>query len=203
MQRFIALLALAAPALGSVVTNAQISGVGTDVVSASARAYYNPCGFSPCGSDPSFISASAQVTGLTLGPVRPGFIEISGNGDGDYGAGMASVGSYYFLCGEVCPLGAPILMPFTLGVSFDIDVGADAMMLGPVYGAGVINFQFSLFEVNQLYPSLPGASVIVYDASSVSASAPEPATYTAVGLGLLGLAARDALKAFRNRKSLA
>jgi hypothetical protein len=66
-------------------------------------------------------------------------------------------------------------MPFTLGVPFDIDVSANAMILGPVYGAGDINLQFSLFETT-------GASVVVLDAA---AAVPEPAMFTAVGLGLL------------------
>jgi hypothetical protein len=203
MQRFIALLALAGPALGTVVTNAQISGLSTTVVSASAMAYYNPCEFSLCGSDPSFISASADVTGLTLGPVRAGFIQITGNGAGAYGIGKGSVGSYNFGCGEVCPLGGPIAMPFTLGVPFAIDVSADAMILGMTKGFGGIDFQFSLFESVVAFAgaqAVPGASVMIYDPSS---SVPEPATYTGVGLGLLGLAARDALNASRNRKSRA
>jgi hypothetical protein len=190
MQRFIALLALAAPALGSVVTNAQISGFSTTEVSASAMAYYNPCGIpSFCGSDPTFLSASADVTGLTLGAERSGFLEISGNGAGAYGTGRGSVGGYSFLCGEVCPLGAPIVMPFTLGVPFAIDVSADAMILGITEGFGVIDFQFSLFESVVAFAGaqpVPGAGVIIYDPSS---SVPEPATFAAVALGLLGLVA--------------
>jgi hypothetical protein len=77
-------------------------------------------------------------------------------------------------------------MPFTLGVPFDIDVSASAeiMMagLGYNYGGAEISFQFSLYD--QMFPGGPLFPVTVYPASSV----PEPATFVAVGLGLLGLA---------------
>lgn len=190
MQRFIALLALAGPALGTVVTNADISGVGTRVISASAEAFY----VSGVGADPGFISASAEVTGSTLGLERPGFIEISGNGAGAYGVGKGSVGSYDFLCGEVCPLGGSVTMPFTLGVPFTIDVSADAMILGITEGFGGIDFQFSLFESVVAFsgaPAVPGASVTIYDPSS---SVPEPATFAAVALGLILITASSRRK---------
>jgi hypothetical protein len=191
MQRLIALLALAAPAFGTVITNAQISGVGTDVVSASAQAFY----LGGLGTDPGLISASTQVTGSTFGPVRPGFIQISGNGAGAYGAGTGSIGSYNFLCGEVCPLGAPVMMPFTLGVPFQIDVSADAMILGMTQGFGGIDFQFSLFESLVVFTGaqpITGARVLIEDPST---AVPEPATVAAVALGL------GFLSVSRNRKS--
>jgi hypothetical protein len=191
MQRFIPFLLLALPAAGGTVTNARISGLSTSVVSASADAYYNPCQGVFCGSDPNFITASADATGITLGPVRTGFIEMTGIGAGVYGAGRVSIGNYSYLCGEVCAIPEGVWMPFTLGVPFNIDVSADAMILGPVYGAGDISLQFSLFETT-------GASVVVYEAAAV----PEPATLMAVGLGLFGLATRAALNATR-RKSRA
>jgi hypothetical protein len=179
MRRFGPLLLLALPALCGTVTDAWISGLPTTSVTARADAYYNLCGIYCGGGDPNFISASADVLAITLGPVRSGYIEMTGNGSGEYGAGRVSVGNYSYLCGELCPIPNGVWMPFTLGVPFDIDVSADAMILGPVYGAGDISLQFSLFENT-------GASVVVYDAA---AAVPEPAMFTAVGLGLLGLVA--------------
>jgi hypothetical protein len=176
MQRFGPLLLLALPALGGTVTDAWISVLPTTSVTARADAYYNPCGIY-CGSgDPNLIFASADVFAMTLGPVRSGYIEMTGNGAGEYGAGRVSVGNYSYLCGELCPIPNGVWMPFTLGVPFDIDVSADAMILGPIYGAGDISLQFSLFENT-------GASVVVYDAAAVAV--PEPAMFTAVGLGLI------------------
>ena len=180
MRRFGPLLLLALPVLGGTVTDAWISGLPTTSVTARADAYYNPCGIYCGGGDPNFLFASADVLAITLGPVRSGYIEMTGNGSGEYGAGRVSVGNYSYLCGEVCPVPNGVWMPFTLGVPFDIDVSADAIILGPVYGAGTITLQFSLFEST-------GASVVVYDAAAVAV--PEPAMFTAVGLGLLGLVA--------------
>ncbi len=172
------LLLLALPALGGTVTDAWIGGLSTTSVTARADAYYNPCGIY-CGAVPPSLFAAADVTAVTLGPVRSGFIEMTGNGSGEYGAGRVSIGNYSYLCGELCPIPEGVWMPFTLGVPFDIDVSANAIILGPVYGAGDISLQFSLFENT-------GASVVVYDAA---AAVPEPAMFTAVGLGLLGLVA--------------
>jgi hypothetical protein len=135
---------------------------------------YGACTIYCASGDPYFISDSADVFAMTLGPVRSGYIVMTGNGSGEYGAGRVSVGNYSYLCGEVCPIPNGVWMPFTLGVPFDIDVSADAMILGPVYGAGDISVQFSLFETT-------GASVVVYDAAAV----PEPSMFTAVGWGLL------------------
>jgi hypothetical protein len=176
MRRFGSLLLLALPALGGTVTDAWISGLATTSVAARADAYYNPCGIY-CGSgDPNFISDSADAFAMTLGPVRSGYIVMTGIGSGEYGAGRVSVGNYSFLCGEFCAIPNGVWMPFTLGVPFDIDVSAEAMIQGPIYGAGDITLQFSLFEST-------GASVVVYDAAA--AAVPEPAMFTAVGLGLL------------------
>jgi hypothetical protein len=176
MQRFAPLLLLALPALGGTVTDAWISGLPTTSVTARADAYYNPCTIYCAGGDPYFISDSADAFAMTLGPVRSGYIVMTGIGSGEYGAGRVSVGNYSYLCGEVCAIPNGVWMPFTLGVPFDIDVSADAMILGPVYGAGDISLQFSLFEST-------GASVVVYDAAV--AAVPEPAMFMAVGLGLI------------------
>jgi hypothetical protein len=181
MRRIILLLIATLPAFASTITNATISGLGTNTISASATAAY----FSGFGnSDPGSISASALVNAMTLGPVRNGFIEITGSGSGDSGSGNGSVGSYSFGCGFSCSPandfnGTPL--PFTLGVPFQIDVGAFASLFGQ--GSGTISFQFSLFESFVPYPgfaALPGASVAIFDPPAV----PEPAAILLGGTGL-------------------
>ena len=184
MHRVVAFLLAAMPALAIPITNASIAGFGAYTISASAQAYY----YSGIGTDPSSIFASAEATGLTLGPVRNGFIEITGNGAGSYGNGHGSVGAYTMACGELCSgmYGVPML--FTLGTPFEIDVSAAAEILGSTQGFGGIDFQFSLFESVTAFQgaqAFPGAEVIIYD----PAAAPEPATFVIVGLTLLWLAA--------------
>lgn len=187
MQRTILLLIATLPAFASTITNATISGLGTTTVSASATAAYFSGGFGP--PDPSSISASAIATAMTLGPVRSGFIEITGSGSGESGGGSGSVGGYSFGCSFSCSPandlnGTPL--PFTLGVPFQIDVSAFASSFGE--GSGNISFQFSLFESILIpgFAPLPGASVAVFDPPAV----PEPATFLLSGSGLALLALR-------------
>jgi hypothetical protein len=184
MRRLIVLLIATLPAFANTfISPAEIGGFFTTIVSASAEVLYG--NYSPL--DPPSLSTAASAGALTFGPLRNGFIEINGSGGGEFGNGSGSVGSYTFACGQVgCSgilSGAPA--PFELGVPFTISVSAFAAEIGMFGGSGDISFQFSLFEVSPINPRLPGAPVIVvYDASSV----PEPATFAAVGLGLLGLA---------------
>jgi len=179
-------LYLVVPAFGNTITSAGISGLGTTTVTASATAFYTVCGLS-C-SDPVSISAGANANALTLGLVRDGFIEITGSGGGEFGNGSGSVDGYSFGCSFTCiPAGylngSPL--PFTLGVPFQVNVGAFASNSLGLEGSGDISFHFSVFESVTIpgFSSFPGASVTVYDAASV----PEPATWllTAAGLGLL------------------
>jgi hypothetical protein len=185
MQRLVVFVLAMLPVLAVPITNATISGFGAYTVSATAQAYYYP----GIGTDPGSIFTSAEATGLTLGPVRNGFIEMTGNGDGSYGNGHGSVGAYTFGCSETCWGMYAVPMPFTLGTPFAIDVSAFAEILGQTEGFGGIDFQFSLFEsVTPLQggQAFPGASVIIYDPPA--ALSPEPATLAMVGFSLFGLA---------------
>lgn len=184
MQKLIGLLLATLPAFATVVTEpAGIGGFGTTTIGAGAEVFYE----NPSPSDPGSLSTSAEATGLTLGPVRDGFIEITGGGGGEFGSGGGSVGPYSFGCGSAsCSgllFGEPL--PFTLGVPFTIEVGAFASSFEE--GSGDIGFQFSVFESVVPAPGFPAIlqSVIVYDPSSV----PEPATFALMGLGfVVGLA---------------
>ena len=183
MRRLIVLLVATSPAFANTfISPAGIGGFGTTIVSASAEVFYG--NYSPL--DPLFLSTDASTGALTLGPLRNGFIEINGSGGGEFGNGSGSVGSYTFGCGQVtCSgilSGAPV--PFELGVPFTISVSAFAAEIGMFGGSGDISFQFSLFEVSPINPMLPGAAVTIVGPLSL----PEPATFAAVGLGLLGLA---------------
>jgi PEP-CTERM motif len=183
MRRLVTVLLATMPAFAGTVTNAAIGGFDTTTISGSANAYYIICGISPC-ADPNFISASASAIATTLGPVRNGFIQFSGNGGGEFGSGSFSVGGYSFQCGEFCPINQNPL-PFTLGVPFEVNVSANAHVLGGIGGSGVISFQFSVFESILIpgFSAVPGSKIVVFDPPSV----PEPATFIAVGLGLLSL----------------
>jgi hypothetical protein len=76
MLRFLVLL-LVTPAFGGTVTFAYISLGGTTNIG-SATAYYTPLGCCPVPApDPSFISASADASAVTLGQIRNGFIQVS------------------------------------------------------------------------------------------------------------------------------
>ena len=183
MRRLALLLIAALPAFSSTITNATLTGFETTTVSGSAIAFY----FGNTSLDPNSIFASAHATGLTLGPVRSGFIEITGSGFGEFGGGNGSIGGYSFGCTAACSPsnylnGTPL--PFTLGVPFQIDVSAFASSLGT--GSGNISFQFSLFESASFpgFAAFPGEKVVIYDPPE----APEPATLMSVGLGLFSLA---------------
>ena len=119
---------------------------------------------------------------MTLGPVRDGFIEITGTGSGDFGGGTVSIGAYTFGCGSsgCSPSGyiSGVPLSFTLGVPFQVSIDAYASALGS--GSGAIQFQFSVFEkVDFGAFKLPGASVDVFDPQ-----VPEPATLLLCGGGL-------------------
>jgi hypothetical protein len=200
MQRTILLLIATLPAFASTITNATISGLGTTTISGSATAAYFSGGFGP--PDPSSISASAIANATTLGPVRSGFIEITGSGSGESGVGSGSVGGYSFGCSFSCSPandlnGTPL--PFTLGVPFQIDVSAFASAFGE--GSGNISFQFSVFESILIpgFAPLPGASVAVFDPPDV----PEPATFAPLGVGLLSLVAIQFARRGRRRREQA
>jgi hypothetical protein len=179
VKRTITLVALfyaALPALAGTVTNAQISGLGGTTVFASANAYYSPFA---TASDPSLISASADVTAVTLGLVRSGFIEVSGWIPNLFEPPGGANGQ---INGDFIANLLPSPQPFTLGVPFQIDVSAFAGWLGAngptEVGSGQITFQFSLYEN---VGGLPGFQpIIVYDASAV----PEPWTFALVGVFL-------------------
>jgi len=180
MRRVITLLLATLPAFASTITSGQITGFGTTSVSASALVSY----FGSSIGDPSSISFSADANAETLGPIRSGFIEITGSGGGESGSGSGSVGGYSFGCSFTCsPMGylngTPL--PFTLGVPFQVDASAFANLLGT--GSGLINFQFSVFESVTIpgFAAFPGEKVIVFDPPAV----PEPATFIPVGLGLI------------------
>src|ERR1700683_211526 len=111
---FIVLLVATVGGLAGTVTNAAVGpGFG------GANAEYTPLGCCDVPPDPSSISAIAEATFMTLGPVTEGFLEVTGvGGGGEPGFAGASIGNYNFDCGEIgCILpfnGAP--MPFMLGV---------------------------------------------------------------------------------------
>jgi len=188
MRSLIALLVAGLPALATPITNANIAGLGTANVSASAMAMYLGGNCFQCPADPFSISASASAMVTTLGPMRAGLIEIFGFGGGEFGNGSGSVGEYSFSCSFSCSPGSYLngtLLPFTLGVPFQINVGAVAGHPDSG-GNGQINFNFLLFELAPTlegFGPLPGASVAVFDVSAV----PEPATLAPVALGLLWL----------------
>ena len=186
MRRLFILLLATLPAFASTVTSAEIDGFDTTVVTGTAMVSY----FGDTSLDPSSISASATATSITLGPVRPGFIEIQGWGTGEYGGGNVTIGGYSFSCSDsgCAPQGYinQADLPFTLGVPFQINVSAFANSLND--GSGNINFEFSLFESVDLgfgYAPFAGESVLVYDPPAV----PEPATILLCAGGLTLLTA--------------
>lgn len=132
---------LATPVFCSVITSSSIDGIGTTAVSGWARVEYT-C-WSQC-PDPPSMSISTLVSGITTGPQRPGYISIFINGGGEHGRGWADVENYSFNCAEVC-IGNELL-PFTLGVSFDILAAAAANQ----FGGGLIDFRFTLYESNMV-----------------------------------------------------
>ena len=173
----IALLFATLPAFAGTVTNAEIGGFGTYVISGSASAYYTPG-----GTDPSTITATATADAITLGPERAGFLGITDEGANVFGHQDIFIGSFSVYCANELACNPQVAtVPFTLGVPFEIEVDAFASILGVDYGSAGVTFQFSLYEVSTFNSSLPGAGVIVYDASSV----PEPGTFALVGVFFL------------------
>ena len=185
MRRLFILLLATLPAFASTVTSAEIDGFDTTVVTGTATVSY----FGDTSLDPSSISASASDISMTLGPVRPGFIQIDGGGGGEFGGGNVTIGAYSFNC-DSSGCSTPgytfgDLLPFTLGVPFQVDISAFADSFGT--GSGNSYFDFSVFESVDLgFPSTPfaGASVLVYDPPAV----PEPATILLCAGGLAFLA---------------
>lgn len=196
MRRLILLALAALPAFASAITSAAISGLDTAVVTGTATVFYTD----PSG-DP-FISASANAIGLTLGPVRDGFIAITAQGGANSGgASHGTVGSYTFGCTDFgcSPAndfnGTKTWLPFTLGVPFQISVSAGASSIG--WGSGDILFSFSVAEsVTPIpgYGAYPGEAVTIYDPPAV----PEPPTTLLCAGGLALLAARRRIREGRN-----
>jgi|GEM_PF-5269647 len=189
MRRLFILLLATLPAFASTVTSAEINGFDTTVVTGTAAVSY----FGDTGLDPSSISASTMANAITLGPVRPGFIEILGLGTSESGGGTVTIGGYSFSCSDFgcAPQGEihQADLPFTLGVPFQINISAFANSLND--GSSIVNFQFSLFESVDLgfsFAPFASESVLVYDAPAV----PEPATVflCAGGLALLAVGRR-------------
>ena len=179
MRRFIPLLFAALPAFANTIPGAEIDGFGTTVITGSAFAEY-----------PSPLSVSASATAIT-GESGPGFLVISGGGGGEFGGGSASIGPYSWNCNDSGCLASGFtfgnLLPFTLGVPFQLDISAFASVLGS--GSGGANFTFSVFEAVNLGPyTVKGASVTITDPPDV----PEPATILLAsgGLALLVLVRR-------------
>src|SRR5437868_6616542 len=99
-----------------IVASAGLGGIGTTTVSVSAMVFY----FGDTTGDPGFTTTCGDTEATTLGPIRPGFIEIFGSGGGEFGGGSVAVGDYSYRCTFGCALpGLPTPMPFTLGVPFE------------------------------------------------------------------------------------
>ena len=189
MRRLFILFLATLPAFASTFTSAEIDGFDTTVVTGIATASY----FGDTSLDPSSISVSTLASAITLGPVRPGFIEILGSGTSESGGGTVTIGGYSFNCSDFgCAPQSDIHqadLPFTLGVPFQVNISAFANSLND--GSSIINFKFSLFESVDLgFPFAPfkGESVLVYDPPAV----PEPTTVflCAGGLALLAVGRR-------------
>ena len=197
MKTLVALLLATLPAFAGTVTEAEVGpGFG------SANAYYTP--LSCCGGlpDPDSISASAEGTFMTSGPVVQGFLEVTGiGGANEPGYADISIGSYNFECGTlgcILPMsGLPL--PFTLGVPFEISVSASAGYVNSETaeaGAGDVSFDFSLFESYAPYPGAAatvGAEVETFEVTATPATVPEPATLLPVCLGLLWISKKSLL----------
>jgi len=179
MRRFIPLLFAALPAFANLVPGAEIDGFGTTVITGSALAQY-----------PGPLSAGTSATAITA-ESGPGFLIITGGGGGEFGGGSASIGPYSWNCNDSGCITSGFtfgdLLPFTLGVPFQVDVSAYASPLGS--GSGTANFTFSVFDEFNLGPyTLKGASVTINDPPDV----PEPATIllSSGGLALLAVTRR-------------
>lgn len=191
-MKLISLFALLLPCLApaAVISTARID-LGGFVTSTYALAEFVG---NPADPDPASIFASADVLASTNGPVRPGFLEISGTGDAETSAySLIRFGDFSFGCGGPgCfpDLGAGLLRPFTLGTPFQIHVEASANRF--MDGAAILDLQFALFESTVLLPGgrlSPGARVQVFDPPP-GPDVPEPATCATLLLGGLALLAR-------------
>ena len=187
MRRFIPLLFAALPAFANPITGAEIDGFGTTVITGSALAAY-----------PGQLSVSASATAITA-ESGPGLLLIDSTlsgGGGEFGSGSASIGQYSWTCDDSgCHSPNPDfqfgkLLPFTLGVAFQVDVSAAASPVSS--GSGTAYFAFSLFQADIEGPyTFRGAKVTITDPPAV----PEPATILLFGSGLIALAAARRIRA--------
>lgn len=205
MPKLIIFLFVTLSGFADVITSRSLNGIGTTTVTGSAMVSY----FGNTTNDPGSTTISAEIEAITLGPIRPGFLEISGGGGGEFGNATVRVGGYGSICGELCSaalIGSSFPIPFTLGVPFEISVSAFATTFQ--HGSGEISFQFSLFEdfilLPPLAPGLPpqeipgvGNNVAILAASSV----PEPAILLPMGMGLLCLMKIHAARRTKARRS--
>src|SRR5580704_5248126 len=144
------------------------------------------------GSATCTVTVTAELQ--TLGPVRPGFLEfsLSGGADGSSGASYGDaflVGSGYGVCGDQCLAfgehGFAIdsnVIPFTLGVPFEMQAKAWASDGPTFFGGGAIQATF------HIYDSSGDAAIFVF--------VPEPGT---LPLSLLGFASSVILLCAKGR----
>jgi hypothetical protein len=164
------------------ITGAEIDGLGTTVITGNAFAQH-----------PSPLSVNASVTAIAAAS-GPGFIVISGGGGGEFGGGSASIGPYSWNCNDSGCVTSGFhfgdLLPFTLGVPFQVNISAFGSPVGN--GSGTANFTFSAFEAINLGPfTIKGSSVSV---TATDPQVPEPATVLLFCSGLTLLAAAGRIR---------
>ena len=200
--RWLAPLIVSLPIFANTFTSADISGFGTNTITATAVVSYLGADF----GDPSTLETSQQLIGTTVGPLRWGIIELTASGTSEFGGGTADVGEYSFGCAPIgCyPVGfvngSPF--PFLLGAPFEVNVTTFASNnIG--MGSAEMSFQFSLFEAVSIpgfAMPVPGASVTIFDPPP--GSIPEPATFASFSLGLLSLTIVHRARRGKYRKSI-